>query len=365
MHSKYSNLDVLRSLAVLSVVVQHFWRQCYFFHFIGFSPFINQLVGNLSFTGVMFFFVHTCLVLMMSLERGPSEHMVRSFLIRRAFRIFPLCWTAIVLALATGLTDQGGANAASLGWQGVLANFALVQNVANKFPSAIGPLWSLPWEVQMYMVLPILFLFLRKFSKIRVVFALWAGATLLAAAVIRPGLPRMFHAALYPPMFIGGMVAYKLLARLKDEPRARQLPAWAWPLFVIALFALQALLVGGNEFESTRGILCDSLVCVILAIAIPVFSDGTNIWLAVPAQQLAKYSYGVYLLHVPALILVLRYLPGLPLALKCLVFLVLTAAMSFVSYHSIEEPLIRLGKRLTTASRLSPMPSYVESGEAA
>lgn len=365
MNSKSSNLDVLRALAVLSVVVQHVWRQFYFFHLIGFSPFINQLVGNLSFTGVMFFFVHTCLVLMMSMERGPSIRRARCFLIRRAFRIFPLCWTAIVLALATGFTDQAGGNAANLGWRGILANFVLMQNIANKFPSIIGPLWSLPWEVQMYMVLPLLFLFLRKFDRLWVVFSLWFGAALLAAMFIRPGLPRMFHAALYPPMFIGGMVAYKLLIHREKGPHPRQLPAWAWPLFVVGLFGLQAYSVGWHEFESTRGILCDSLVCLILALAIPAFADVAKNWIALPAQQLAKYSYGVYLLHVPALIFVLRYLRGPSLALKCVVFLVLTAAMSIASYHAIEEPMIRLGKRLTSTLPSQPVRCYVESGKAA
>jgi peptidoglycan/LPS O-acetylase OafA/YrhL len=54
----------------------------------------------------MFFFVHTCLVLMLSMHRTPATHRPRNFFIRRAFRIYPLCWATILLALTTGLTDQ-------------------------------------------------------------------------------------------------------------------------------------------------------------------------------------------------------------------------------------------------------------------
>jgi len=365
MNSKYTNLDVLRSLAVLSVVVQHFWRQCYFFHLIDFNPLINQIVGNISFTGVMFFFVHTCLVLMLSMQRSASPCLWRSFMIRRAFRIFPLCWATILLALSTGLSDQRGGNIASLGWQGVAANVLLLQNIANKFSSAIGPLWSLPWEMQMYLVLPVFFVILRKYDRLAVVFSFWLGATVLAVAVIRPGLPRMFHAALYPPMFIGGMVAYKLLSRRTSVQRFLKVPAGIWPFFVISLFTAQAFLMGRHEFESTPGIIIDSCVCLVLALAIPVFNEMSLPWIVRPAQEIAKYSYGVYLLHVPALIFVLRYLPGLSLFMKVVAFLFLTALMAVGSYHVIEDPLIRFGKTLATRLADSAAPSFIRPPEIA
>jgi len=61
--------------------------------------------------------------------------------------------------------------------------------------------------------------------------------------------------------------------------------------------------------------------------------------------------YGIYLLHVPALILVMRCLPGLTLALKVCIFLFITALLSFVSFQLLENPMIELGKRLTQSAR--------------
>ena len=100
MKSKYANLDMLRRLRdqVAEPLVN--------FGLATYSDAINQILGNLSFTGVMFFFVHTCLVLMLSMSRSPTHHLTREFLVRRAFRIYPLCWFTVVVALLTGLTDH-------------------------------------------------------------------------------------------------------------------------------------------------------------------------------------------------------------------------------------------------------------------
>lgn len=364
MKTNFTNLDLLRSLAVLSVVAQHLWRQCVNFQLCAYHPEIDQLLRNLSFTGVMFFFVHTCLVLMLSMHRAPAAHLWRSFLIRRAFRIYPLCWAAITLSLVTGLTDEPAGGLHALGLRGVAVNVLLVHNIFRGYSSVIGPMWSLDWEMQMYFVLPLFFVVLRRFASLIPVFSIWVGSAVLAVAATQPPLPRALHAAVFPPMFIGGMVAYKLLERQTTKLRIPAFPSWGWPLVVIGLFVLESRLVGYNHYQPPRnsefnsyelplsaGI--NSCICLLLALAIPAFDELRVAWIVRPAQQIAKYSYGVYLLHVPALIFVLRYLPGLPLALKVVTFFALTALLSFVSFHAIENPLIQLGKQLT---QIIPIP---------
>jgi peptidoglycan/LPS O-acetylase OafA/YrhL len=351
MKTNYANLDMLRSLAVLSVVAQHLWHQCVNFHLCSYDAGVNQRLHNLSFTGVMFFFVHTCLVLMLSMDRMQARHRGRDFLIRRAFRIYPLCWATILLALASGLTDQPGGNFHNLGWRGVAANLLLAQNMLRSFPSVVGPLWSLPWEVQMYIVLPAFFVFLKRFDRLSAVLALWLISTLVMTATTQPALPRMLHGAIFPPMFIGGMVTYPLMNRRNDEPNRRPLPAWAWPFFILSLFAVQGLLVGEHSTESPLGSMVDAGICLTLALAIPAFGELKARWIVRPVQQMARYSDGIYLLHVPALILVMRCLPGLTLALKVCIFLFITALLSFVSFQLLENPMIELGKRLTQSAR--------------
>jgi peptidoglycan/LPS O-acetylase OafA/YrhL len=59
--SQSTNLDILRCTAVLLVVISHLY----------FGNYTLAVMGRL---GVLFFFVHTCLVLMFSLERQHARN---------------------------------------------------------------------------------------------------------------------------------------------------------------------------------------------------------------------------------------------------------------------------------------------------
>src|SRR4051794_28964153 len=91
------NLDVLRAVAVLCVLADHV--------IIAASPPGNTEWGWLGRAGVLIFFVHTALVLMGSLERlgGTRSGWISRFYVRRAWRIYPLAVSAILLALALGV----------------------------------------------------------------------------------------------------------------------------------------------------------------------------------------------------------------------------------------------------------------------
>jgi len=352
MKRNYANLDLLRSFAVLSVIAAHLYVQGESFRLWAFNREADQFLRNLSFAGVMFFFVHTCLVLMLSMHRAPAAHLGRCFLIRRAFLIYPLCWAVILLSLLTGLTDEAGGGFHALGLRGIAVNMLLVHNFVRGYSSVIGPLWSLDWEVQMYLVLPLFFVALRRYRRTPLAIWIWLGAVLLSIACTQSFVPRLFHAAVFVPMFAGGMVAYRMLERQSLAPRRHALPSWGWPPFILSLFVAQAALSGTLPYESPLGAAINDGICISLSVAIASFTELRAGWVVRPAQQIAKYSYGIYLLHVPALMFVLRYLVGLPAVLKVLAFLALTALLSFISFHTIENPLILLGKRLTQAQPL-------------
>src|SRR5437868_13016667 len=97
MKADSANLDMLRALAVTCVVIAHGLN-------ITHASWISkQHLDHLGRTGVLFFFVHTSLVLMMSLERqiaksGSTFTWLR-FMIRRVFRIYPLSILAVALTV--------------------------------------------------------------------------------------------------------------------------------------------------------------------------------------------------------------------------------------------------------------------------
>jgi peptidoglycan/LPS O-acetylase OafA/YrhL len=104
MNQASSNLDILRSAAVLLVFFDHLLVV------LGFdqTPALKKWgVESIGHFGVFMFFIHTSLVLMFSLERlrqAEPRALLRRFYIRRAFRIYPLSILVIVLALVLSQT---------------------------------------------------------------------------------------------------------------------------------------------------------------------------------------------------------------------------------------------------------------------
>lgn len=150
------NLDLLRSIAVSLVVVEHTLIAMHY-HWIG-----SWNIAWLGVVGVFIFFVHTSLVLMWSLDRHPH---VMGFYVRRIFRIYPL---AIVILLTSvifripSLKDAGGHTFFAMPHlRALVENLLLIQDIHGG-QSIWGVMWSLPFEVQMYFLLPFLFFFVRK-----------------------------------------------------------------------------------------------------------------------------------------------------------------------------------------------------------
>ena len=143
-----ANLDVLRATAVLMVFCHHLLEYGYF---------SERRVNGMGQFGVLIFFVHTSLVLMMSMERNSGA---LNFYIRRFFRIYPLSIAVVAMVVVLHIPSNPAREYTWMGASNLLSNFALTMNLTHS-PMALAPLWSLPIEVQMYLVLPLLFLVTR------------------------------------------------------------------------------------------------------------------------------------------------------------------------------------------------------------
>ncbi|MCU1234138.1 MAG: acyltransferase 3 [Candidatus Solibacter sp.] len=322
------NLDVLRSVAVLAVLVTHALQVI-----AGCKPGEHLAYGvetySLGRIGVLLFFVHTSIVLMRSLERTRTNlsglALVRHFYVRRAFRIYPLSICLILLSITFSIP----ANALNVPyeWQGArwaLANLLLIQNIAGVGQVA-DPLWSLPYEVQMYLVLPIVFLLVRTPRGTVRLGLIFAGGS--ALSLLHP----LFR---FVPCFLAGVVAYKLLATVR--PR---FPAWLWCPVVTGAVVMYVL---APHADSSW--LKDVTICLVVGALIPLFHRGSGT-IAAAASQVAKYSYGIYLCHTPVLWLLYRKLEISDWQ-RPIWFIIATGGISVACYHAIEHPLIKVGARL-------------------
>jgi|ERR1043165_5678415 peptidoglycan/LPS O-acetylase OafA/YrhL len=327
-HLPERNLDILRAAAVSCVLLGHT---------LGAMGLPYPLwLGR---AGVLAFFVHTSLVLMSSLERGgPRDHWVQAFYIRRAFRIYPLCIVAVLTVAALGIPrhlifGEVPPPVVEATARTVIANITLTQNLIGA-PDIYGVLWSLPLEVQMYVLLPLCFLIARR-SPVGVL-AMVAAAVAAGAIVLVDAAPGVWRLEVltFAPCFMGGVLAYHLLFR-GVRPRV---PAIAWPIAmgaVCALFGLQSV-------QPARAV--DGwLPCLILGAILPFFRDAADSWLTRVSHTICTYSYGIYLLHLPALWVAFWLLRGQPAVVQWVAFAVLIGALPYLGYRFIERPGILFG----------------------
>jgi len=328
-----SNLDFLRSMAVLMVLVNHLTRH---YHYDRFDA--------LGLFGVLLFFVHTSLVLMYSMQRSrlTGSALIKDFYIRRFFRIYPLSVLAVLAAFALHLhaDGRGLSFGARPGPLELISNLFLVQNLTYS-PSIIGPLWSLPLEVQMYLALPFLFLWRKR--SFWLLLGLWLACAFLGHFPQTIPALAWFSVLLYVPNFLPGVIAFTL-------PEKRSLPAYLWPIF---LFFLTAMFLW---MPSRR---MGALLCLLLGVALPRFKEITVLPLKFLSHRIATYSYGIYLGHA----FFIWY--ALTLHHSWILFWILWLTVPVIVYHAFERPAIDLGHRIahrmSTTSRASSIPQELRA----
>jgi peptidoglycan/LPS O-acetylase OafA/YrhL len=149
-----ANLDFLRAMAVLCVFVGHVYLNA--LHGEN-----STLAWHFAQMGVLSFFVHTSLVLMQSLDRMKVRgwSMVRTFYVRRWLRIYPLSIVCVTFAFFHLVPFREGTRRL---WtlSEYVSNLSLTQNLFYR-DNMLDVLWTLPLEVQMYVLLPILYILIK------------------------------------------------------------------------------------------------------------------------------------------------------------------------------------------------------------
>jgi peptidoglycan/LPS O-acetylase OafA/YrhL len=319
------NLDFLRACAVLSVVAEHILL-AYNVQQIGYWQ-----IRWMGVVGVFLFFVHTSLVLMWSLERKPHT---LDFYIRRVFRIYPLVLLAIAVTLLFHAPVAGTAGnyfryLPPPGHSFLLSACLLIPNLWRDYlPMSV--MWSLPYEMQMYLLLPVVFFFIRRNFSLWPLLLYWAFIVILCRSLFPAHVAHNFFLCI--PYFLPGIMAYIGFGRYK--PR---LPSWTLPI---------ALLIAWSLFMISPGWRIADALCLGVGLGLPFFHQITARWLIRASHHIAKYSYGIYLAHPFSIVLGLYLLPHRPLVLQLPVILVSLAVFSVAAYHLLEKPMINLGARL-------------------
>lgn len=313
------NLDLLRSFAVSFVVIAHLAHQ------LGWlvSGYDFETLGRM---GVAIFFVHTSFVLMLSMQRHGAE--LAPFYIRRAFRIYPLAMVMVLLStLDTARWDP-------VSWSGVASNLLLIQNITGH-PSTPSQLWSLPLEVQMYLVLPALFALSYRQDALRSLAAVWLSC--VAVAVVANAFGVKFSLLQFAPCFLPGVLAFILSKRLTK----RLAP---WTLFAVVMFGAVAIPFAAGSGAREAPLFW--ALCLALGLTIPQAREFGQGIIASGAHSVAKYSYGIYFTHVISMGVAFAAFPALPVIVKWAIFFLALTALSVAGHRWVERHGIAYGTRL-------------------
>jgi peptidoglycan/LPS O-acetylase OafA/YrhL len=167
-----------------------------------------------------------------------------------------------------------------------------------------------------------------------IVLVVWPLSVVIAIVAWKLNL--RFTVARYAPCFVAGIACFGLLGK------RRPVPFFFFPLAVLVL--LLAYMTAYRRFglQAGLGILATFSVGAML----PFFARMRSPALKWTSQTVAKYSYGIYLFHTPCIWIAFGKMSGLGVVGSSFCLLALIGATSAVGYHLIEEPLIRVGRRL-------------------
>jgi len=363
-------IDLLRGVSALGVVLHHSRVDLW----VGFREIranpdaysgLDRALSWLSLPAsqfgylVMLFFVISgfCIHLPQAARDTPVQ--LRSYCLRRFFRIFPPYVAALVFCLlvemAFRLSDQPRGSSAGI----FVASFTMVQNYVfqgGQVPSNPS-LWSIPVEVELYIVYPLLLAFLRARG--------WSmGAGLILTAMFS-AVAMAFYAAgwSWPDTnFLKFWVLWWSGAWLAERWRKGELPAWgrfAW----LCTGVVTASLLAGMHWNLDHAYMhfvwgAASFLLVWRCLYSPIKTlqhgsvRGSLMGFIV---RIGVISYSLYLIHFPLLqlfgLLWRQCLGSKPSSfLIPLLGSILCIPIAWIFYRFIEKPSHLLGKQLARSN---------------
>jgi len=372
LHGRMIQLDVLRGVAILLVLVRHSpvpWS------YAGVARPAMLVLWRLGWTGVDLFFVLSGFLiggLLFREIRTTGRLDVRRFLVRRGLKIWPayLVYVAFVFCVVAYQTDLGRS------FRAILPNLLHVQNY---FGTPRGQTWSLAVEEHFYLALPLFLLLLLGVGRRRGAIIVGIPATaitlIFVCTTLRVALNSHKTFEMFTDqtathlridgLFFGVLIAY--LYHLRPEIMARigrhRLILLIVGLAIISPMALYDL--SGRAYIWTIGFTLLYVGYGMILIAFVHTTPGNGIAGKLISSRLARFvawigvfSYSIYLWQLDLAVApverwVLPHLPHHPLTLLWVLgwiaYLVLAVVTGVIAAKLIEIPALAIRDRLFPA----------------
>lgn len=337
------DIQGLRAIAVIAVLIFHFWP--------------NRLPGG--YVGVdIFFVISGFLITLHLLNRAPTTFKkLTDFWVKRMRRLLPAATSVLVVIAAASLVwlpstmvprmAQEVMAAAVYGENWMLASTATDYLASEDAPSPVQHYWSLSVEEQYYAVWPIIiglmFILGRRYLNGRKLVSLAIGTIFLLSLGWSIYLTQVDAASAYFvtttriwELALGGIVALVSISAWKPSVNLSRLMAWTG---VACIMVTLILFTTRTPFPSYTALLPTVGAGLIILAAVDAVSKSPRFFLSWKLNQfLGDISYSIYLWHWPILVIA-PYALGAPLTTPVKLVLVgLTILLAAASKIYIEDP---------------------------
>jgi len=378
---RLTQLDGLRALAVLSVIVWHYVAaplQAAGHRFDG----VEKLL-LLTWSGVDLFLVLSgYLIADILFKARDATNYFRVFFWRRFCRLMPLYALLLASFFVARALLAGEATFQPMLESNAVAPwtyFVLVQNVGMALQGTFGagwltPTWSLALEWQFYLILPLLI----RYAPRRVVLTVAVGA-IVAAPLLRALVPPLVGYVSLPTrmdsLFLGVILAHALsrphtVAACQRAPRTCLL---GLAILFVGVLAMALRPEAFGAVNSWYGTFTHSwLACTYAGLLayLVVFPEslGSRVLARRPLVLLGQLAYAAYLIHQPVVRVLFALTTGGEPDLSTaggigltLAGVGLTFGIAWVLYNTVETRFIALGRKVHydygEAATRTPMPA--------
>jgi peptidoglycan/LPS O-acetylase OafA/YrhL len=305
--SRLVGLDGIRGLAALFVVVNHIFLRSFPGYPVDHAPFWAGWFIYGRFAVVVFIVLSGFSLTVSPVRSGWRLGSKSRFAYRRAWRILPPYWSALVFSLLMTWFVVAQPGWAVPNGKSVVVYGLLIQDAVNA-PIPNRAFWSIAIEAQLYIVLPPLLLIVRRFSAIAMVATV--AAIVVTVGVLAPHVAVMNTALIrFTPdlavLFAIGVMA----AGIVDASQRRRSLPWHWFALVAAAPVVALIAVKGSVWTINNLFWVDlawgpAIGCLLVAVVTDRPQPLVRFLDTRPLRSLGSFSYSLYLTHAPIVIAV-------------------------------------------------------------
>ena len=369
---KFSELDGLRGIAVLMVMAFHIFNRApgYLIDNQTFIITLNK-IAQIGWAGVDIFFVLSgFLITSILLNTKNTPHYFKNFYARRILRISPLYFLVIgaILIFLPFITPHANVHGGQASWPYFLfslQNWLVIHALKlGVYPTPANPLWSLAIEEQFYLIWPMLVFFISRRKLVFLTIAILVGSLIFRLLFVQlAGMSRDTAPFLYFSSItrLDGFAVGALLAiAYQSEHWKRIFARYSWLLLIVVLPVIAAIMIYSRNtnplqidyYLNTWGY---SLIALAAGAILVILTTGSSE--TIPRRFFrndalsffGKYSYAMYLLHFPIMLMVLnmdfaRHRGEQSWFIFVFLTFGLTILGSLLTWNLLEKPMLKLKK---------------------